>query len=1324
MTVQQPGTDPTDLTVACDALTPWRDVLAELRRAGQLPPASPALVDGRDVEPTTPVGEALRHGAVIGLSPTRPTPPRGLHAVGGHDAGRVWPVEPGSLRIGRDPALPVSLRSDAVSRWHATLVVRDGTHTLVDHESTNGCWTGGERVTAVPLRAGQPARIGGTAIALPLPPAPPLVPSAGNGHLQVNRAPRVHGAPTAARLVAPQAPAERPVPRLPWLAMLGPLVAGVALAFLMDPRFLLFSLLSPVMAGGQAASDRWHHRRDSRRAGADHAAAVRSFEAAVASAVLTEAEQLRTFAPDPAAVHEIVATPTAQLWERRPHDDDWLRLRLGLATLPSAVPVEGHERAPLIHDVPLTVDLQRHRVLGIAGSAPSRRQMGAWLLAQAAALHSPLDLRLVVLAPEGSRDWDWTRWLPHVELATKRLATLQSDPRPALVVVDGARQLRTAAGLMELMREPGRHAVICLDQRAEDLPAECRAVAAVLDGPVPSVELRAVGSEPVVGALPDLVDREWPELVARRLAPLVDATPGQGLAALPVQVRWGELTGSPGGLTPELLLERWTRPTTRVPLGVTSEGVWEVDLTHDGPHALVAGTTGAGKSEALRTLVAGLAAANPPDALSFVLVDFKGGAAFGSCADLPHVTGVVTDLDPALTERALSSLAAELRRRESLLLAAGVDDLRDYPGLAAGLEPLSRLVIVVDEFATLAEELPDFVGGLVGIAQRGRSLGVHLILATQRPEGCVSADIRANTALRLCLAVARDTESRDVLDAPDAALIPPGMPGRGFARVGSGGLVPVQLARVTAAARQVRQDAVTLTPSTGHSQSLSDPEPVPAEEGPSELDLLVAAARELVTRGAVQPARAPWLQPLPHPIVGEEDVWAIADVPERQAYAAIRELGDEYDEAARHLLIVGAPRSGRTTAVRSIVHSLVAKCSADELHLYAVDDSGALADLADLPHSGAVVRSHDVDRLIRLVSMLSREVAQRRGGTRHEQPRIVLVIDRWESAVEALEQRDGGRWVDVLHSIVSDGAAASLQVIGVLGGRGPSGRLNAVVDRTLVLRLADPSDCSMFGIPVRSWPRDLPPGRGWLVGGADAALVQVAVPRELPPLAPAADLPPRRVDPLPDSIDATEAEALRRKPRSEAGACVLLGVGGDELAPVDVDLVDAGPAFIVAGPPRSGRSTALARLATGLIAQGIGVAALLPRASAVRSVHGVVILGSGDTQPPSDHVLICDDVEMLEASGLALLESAMREAREGGPTVLLGGTAEDLAVGFRGPIADARRSRCGLILAPRTPHDGELVGVRLPQPGGAEPPPGRGFLSLRGAVTAVQVARS
>ncbi|MDR9452280.1 MAG: FtsK/SpoIIIE domain-containing protein, partial [Acidimicrobiia bacterium] len=225
-----------------------------------------------------------------------------------------------------------------------------------------------------------------------------------------------------------------------------------------------------------------------------------------------------------------------------------------------------------------------------------------------------------------------------------------------------------------------------------------------------------------------------------------------------------------------------------------------VDLVSDGPHGLIAGTTGSGKSELLRSLIVSLAAAVSPDHLNFALIDYKGGSAFDACARLPHVVGVVTDLDARLGRRALTCLEAELRYREARLREIEAPDLPEYLRKMPEA-PLPRLVVVIDEFAALAAELPGFIPSLVDIAQRGRSLGVHLLLATQRPAGVIGENIRANTNLRVALRVHDAADSRDVLDDQGAAAIPRGRAGRGFVRLGPGELIPFQAALVSAGRR-------------------------------------------------------------------------------------------------------------------------------------------------------------------------------------------------------------------------------------------------------------------------------------------------------------------------------------------------------------------------------------------------------------------------------------------------------------------------------------------------------------------------------------------
>ena len=530
--------------------------------------------------------------------------------------------------------------------------------------------------------------------------------------------------------------------------------------------------------------------------------------------------------------------PRARLWERRQTDPDFLLARLGSADQPSDVTVTGPQResheGPLawtVPDVPVTVPLAEVGVTGIAGPAGERLALARWVIGQTAVLHSPADIDMVLLTDTGAADeWGWVRWLPHLRSDTgdselahigvddastatrigELLALLQERVAaardgqgraapfpPVLVILDGARRLRLLPGVPALLQDgPAvRIYFLCLDSDQRLLPEECQAVVNAVPG---DVSVRVTGRATVEGVRPDLVGISWAERVARALAPVKDVSDQEAAGSIPGSSRLLNVIHLDPP-TPESVLRRWEsvgRTTTAV-IGEGADGPFSVDLRRDGPHGLVAGTTGSGKSELLQTIIASLAVNNRPDEMNYVLVDYKGGAAFKDCNLLPHTVGMVTDLDGHLTTRALESLGAELRRREHQLAGAGAKDIEDYLAAKAPEDaPMPRLLIVIDEFAALVAELPDFVTGLVDIARRGRSLGVHLILATQRPAGVVSAEIKSNTNLRIALRVTDAGDSADVIDAPDAAQIAKSTPGRGYARLGHSSLIPFQSSRV------------------------------------------------------------------------------------------------------------------------------------------------------------------------------------------------------------------------------------------------------------------------------------------------------------------------------------------------------------------------------------------------------------------------------------------------------------------------------------------------------------------------------------------------
>ncbi|BEP16132.1 FtsK/SpoIIIE domain-containing protein [Acidothermaceae bacterium B102] len=1414
-----------DLTVTAARGCSVGDVLAVFRPVaeplvGAL--SGPLLLDGRPLDPDVRwVASGVRHGSLLRLvAAPDPSPATfEVRVVAGPAAGSVHPLGPGGLLVGRSMTSDLVLDDDEVSRRHAEITVLPSGPVVRDLDSTNGVAVERVQVTGrTPLPIGAQLTIGECRLvvapvrhdhaALDAGPGPSLV---------FHRPPRATPpADTTVEVAMPVAPAPPQRSRLPWVAVAVPIaIAGVMVAVMpSSPQFLLLLAMSPLMVVGNLLNDRRGGRRDHRLAQRAYDSAQRLANAAIAAACAADEQLRRAQAPDPADLLGRATLPSARLWERRASDPDALALRLGVADLPARViprPAPAADLELLSRDVPVVVSLDEIGVLGVAGDRQQTAALTRWLVGQSCVLLAPGDLSVVVLTTSGDA-WSWLRWLPHAlgsssassrvlvgldpEGWARQAATVSEQlERPSgrrmLLVLDGCRELRQVPAVSALLAAApsSRLRVLCRDAEERLLPQECTAVATFLAGSGSRLRLRLPDGSAVDDVLADQVDLGWAEAVGRALAGLDDVSErASSAAALPRSVRLLDLLGLPAP-TAEAVAARWRqRPTgTSAVVGVGADGPLSLDLASDGPHALIAGMTGAGKSELLQTLVASLAVSHGPDALTFVLVDYKGGAAFRDCARLPHTVGLVTDLDGRLTERALASLSAELRRRERILADQGVADLEAL--LAAThhepTPPLARLVIVIDEFATLVEELPEFVRGLVGIAQRGRSLGIHLVLATQRPGGVVSPDIRANTNLRICLRVNHAAESSDVVDSPEAALIDAGLAGRGLVRTGAGALAAFQAARVGGPAPSSTHAAGPTTVIALPLASLGERAPVaPAApcEGPSDLSLLVDAACSAFAAEGRPAPRRPWLDPLPELVVVDEvpagpyDLpLGVLDLPAEQARHpyGVR-LGDP-----GHLMIVGTPRSGRSSALQTLAGSVARDWSPDDLHVYVLDfGNQALAPLEALPHCGAVVTRDQPDRLDRLLVRLSTELEYRQqvltqGGFAdlaeqrllapdHERlPWLVLLLDRWESFVAAHQEVDLGRRVDELLRLLREGPAVGLKAVITSDRTGLLGRLPSVVHERLVLRLADRSEYALADIPARDAPSAPPPGRGLVLGkgqGRVAREVQIALlasdpagPAQLAALRglvtaaaqKARVTPPRhrplRVDPLPSAVTMQDVLRLGPTAAEAAGVWALIGVGGDQLAPVGVDLSADGPGFLVVGGPRSGRSTALLTMTSSLLRAGRPVCLVAPRRSplsALASHPGVTGCLDATTSEElarqalrrsgAAPVVVVDDAEWLTDTAVGLvLEDELRAEPGSGAYVVAAGTTEDLQSTYRGFTVGLRRSRCGLLLNPQSSLDGELVGARLPrQLGSAGRHAGRALLAVRGELTPVQVART
>ncbi|HEX6196406.1 MAG TPA: FtsK/SpoIIIE domain-containing protein [Jiangellaceae bacterium] len=1243
-----------------------------------------------------------------------------------------------------------------------------------------------------------------------------LTPSPDGATLDFNRPPRLSRAERKTEFAMPKEPQRPEKMPLPWPILVAPILMGGAMyAITQRPYTLLFIALSPLMMIANFSQGRRTQKKRYVRAKREFEEKTRKVERDAFTALLEERAHRREDIPDPARLLLFATGPRRRLWERRRVDPDWLTVRVGTADVPSEVkfsdPARERHEGPITWtapDVPVTVHLEKMGVTGVAAPAGRARRLGRWLVAQAAGLHSPADLRIVVLADRAAeQDWSWVRWLPHVrpdvdsgvlaavgtdeETTARRLGELVRELEarqeaaatrqgvrldPMLVVLDGARSLRLLGGMVPLLQSGPQYGMtfLCLDDDVTLLPEECRAV---VTGDESALRVEVTNEEPVEAVRPDWVGTGWCERLGRSLAPIKDVSGTDAAATLPTSSRLLSVLrlDPPDG---ERIAKLWAQGgrTTAAVIGEGADGPFELDIRRDGPHGLVAGTTGSGKSELLQTIIASLAVGNRPDEMTFVLVDYKGGAAFKDCAHLPHTVGMVTDLDGHLTSRALESLGAELRRREHRLARAGAKDIEDYvAGRGPDDEPMPRLLIVIDEFAALVAELPDFVTGLVDIARRGRSLGVHLILATQRPAGVVSAEIKSNTNLRIALRVTDAGDSQDVIESEVAAHIAQSTPGRAYARLGHSSLMPFQSARVGGRPRQ-EDEAADVDVRDLEWRSLGTPRVVRGtveEEDdvsvPTDLAALVDAISGASASAGIQPPPSPWLPALPELVTASDlavdDVAPAGDIPpiplgladlpsEQRQEPMTWDLAD-----GSHLAVAGQSRSGRSSVLRLVAAGIARHTSPKDVHVYGIDcGNNALLPLLDMPHVGAVVGRDQPDRLRRLLALLGREVSRRQqllatqgyGDIREQRrtaataedqlPYLVVLLDRWEGYVAQFEQSDGGMLIEQLMQLLREGAAAGLRAVFTGDKTLVTARMGAVIEDRLLLRMPAAEDYAAIGMRSKDVPTRTPAGRAFrggevprevqlaLLTDDPAGTAQVAALKQIAAEAAqrAGTLPssqrPARVDELPIAISYEDALALDEQPPGQTA--LVAGVGGDTLGLRTVDVLVDGPGFLVLGPPRSGRSSALQSTVEFALAARWQVVIVAPRRSPLRALErrrGVrgVFTGSSDAadvraalEVKGRRLLVVDDFEVLGADHAiaTYAEEYLKSIRDSEDGLLVACGIDEAPGMYRGVTATMRKSRTGLILSPRSSTDGDVLSARLPRSVGGVAPTGRGVL--------------
>ncbi|MBK8732429.1 MAG: type VII secretion protein EccCa [Actinomycetales bacterium] len=1008
--------------------------------------------------------------------------------------------------------------------------------------------------------------------------------------------------------------------------------------------------------------------------------------------------------PSPTALAAIAEDRT-RVWERRPEDGDFLLVRYAVGpqqlaldlvppesdTIDKLDPVAASALHRLLNthrvlqDLPTAVALPSFARIEVTGAEAHVRAQARAMLAQAALMHGPDQLVIAVLTtPAALPEWNWVKWLPHAHsrrefdaAGPRRLVCTDLDDLVSLLPADLTERPRfggsSAASVaphivivVDSVAVPPGHSVITEDgvqgvtildlpDRWDEVGDESRLrlhLEPAGGGRVRATAL-VVRADPVRGYA-DQLSIASAEALARRLTPLYA---GEGPVREDALTTTSELTDllGIGDIRTVNLDQTWRsrppRDRLRVPIGVGADGgsinldIKESAQQGMGPHGLVIGATGSGKSEVLRTLVLGLALTHSPQILNFVLVDFKGGATFAGMADMPHVSAIITNLSEELTlvDRMQDALSGEMTRRQELLRASGnFGSLRDYEkartsGERPDLEPLPSLLIVCDEFSELLSAKPEFVDLFVAIGRLGRSLGIHLLLSSQRLEEGRLRGLDSHLSYRIGLRTFSESESRSVIGVGDAYTLP-AVPGLGFLKPDQSSLWRFKAAYVSgppkrragaagASAVSARREVLPFLPGLVTSRAEVE------HEAAASAAALAAAAPETDSRSTFDIAvdrmagRGPaahqvWLAPLdvpdtfdallpdlaPDPALGlVSQGWrhlgplrfpiGTVDMPREQKREVLR---CDLSGAAGHVAVVGAPRSGKSTLLRTIVTGIALTHSPREAQFYILDfGGGTFTGLRDLAHVAGVGTRAEPDVVRRIVAEVvgitdAREEffrahgidtietyrARRAAGEGPDDGYgdIFLVVDGWstlraefdalEGELQVLAQRALTFGVHLLTSATRwmDYRTGIRDLLGTRFELRLGDAMDSEIDRKVVANI--PMDRPGRGVTTTKYhflgalPRIDGDGRPGTLGSGVAHLVAAVAAAWQGPTGPKLRLLPTRI--LADDVRS-------RAPRSDL---VLLGVNEKALAPVGIDVARE-PHLLIFGDGQSGKSNLL-----------------------------------------------------------------------------------------------------------------------------------------------------
>ena len=843
-----------------------------------------------------------------------------------------------------------------------------------------------------------------------------------------------------------------------------------------------------------------------------------------------------------------------RLFEKKKDHDDYLKVRLGEGVVKSNCQVKYkeedfidteddlkdfpkamHTKYEYISSMPVCLDLKTVNAVGFIGNRTKLYQIEKNLIIEFAASHFYNDLKLFLIMDENDTEYfSWARWLKATYNEDTKMRNFMYDSDSAKLTLEFLYSELSRREAMENIPEDmpvyivfvyrseqiSNHPVskfigkanelgfrfVFFEEYEEFLNESCAERIFLNDDGNTGYIQKADDGENIQNFSYEHVPGDDAEKAAKKLAAVyVDEVSLEN--TLTRNITLFQLLGimSPYDLN---LKERWNSSeiykSMAAPLGVKSGNeVVYLDLheKYHGPHGLVAGTTGSGKSEILQSYILSMATLFHPYEVGFIIIDFKGGGMVNQFRNLPHLNGAITNIDGNEVERSLLSIKAELVKRQKLFAEQDVNHIDDYiraykEGRAA--TPLPHLILIVDEFAELKSEQPEFMKELISAARIGRSLGVHLILATQKPSGVVSDQIWSNSKFKLCLKVQNAADSNEVLKSPLAAEIRE--PGRAYLQVGNNELF--QLFQSAYSGGSAKNDGITsekkfrlsMVELSGRRRTIYEQNPNNDEAGETELKALVNYISEYCEENGIER-----LPNICMPSLGESipitmdgfrnsgtDVVVpigITDDPSNQ-----NQYIETYNPSQENFYILGSSQSGKTNLVQTIIRGLAENYSPHDVNIYIIDfASMILRNYADLNHVGGVITPSDDDKLNVFMKFIIETIQTRkkllakmglssysayRETGRSEIPQIVVVLENWVAFRSYFPDYE-----DAVISICRDSVAAGISfVVTVAQGNGAGFKLVSNFSKRTALYCNDSSD---YGTIFESCRKKLPdiPGR-------------------------------------------------------------------------------------------------------------------------------------------------------------------------------------------------------------------------------------------------------